>query len=407
MNFISNFIENFKMALDSIKSNKMRSFLTMLGIIIGISSVITIVSLGQGGQNTITGEFEKIGAATVSINVDATKAKQSDYITFDDIKQIRDKVDTVKYISPSMSKSGVAQSETSNKRANISGVSIDAFNIDNTEFLYGRAFNEREYQEGKAVIVIDEYAARSLFGYTDVTGKSIKVGPKTSPVKMTIIGVSKLDMGPFGGAENTNMPAFVTMPATTMKNIFSGEVTIDSITVMATSKNDGEAAGNGAKNILESRHNNRGQDVYKAQSLLKQLDQVNKVLGIFTAFISAVAAISLLVGGIGVMNIMLVSVTERTREIGIRKAIGATTNAILLQFLTESVIISLIGGIIGMLFGIGGAYIIGVFAKITPSLSPAAVIGAILFSSAVGIFFGIYPAKKAANLNPIDALRYE
>lgn len=407
MNFISNFIENFKMALDSIKSNKMRSFLTMLGIIIGISSVITIVSLGQGGQNTITGEFEKIGAATVSINVDTTKVKQNDYITFEDIKQIRDKVDTVKYISPSMSKSGVAQSETSNKRANISGVSVDAFNIDNTEFLYGRAFNEREYQEGKSVIVIDEYAAKSLFGYTDVTGKSIKVGPKTSPVKMTIIGVTKLDMGPFGGVDNTNMPAFVTMPATTMKNIFSGEVTIDSITVMATSKNDGEAAGNGAKNILESRHNNRGQEIYKAQSLLKQLDQVNKVLGIFTAFISAVAAISLLVGGIGVMNIMLVSVTERTREIGIRKAIGATTNAILLQFLTESVIISLIGGIIGMLFGIGGAYIIGVFAKITPSLSPVAVIGAILFSSAVGIFFGIYPAKKAANLNPIDALRYE
>lgn len=407
MNFISNLVENFKMALDSIKSNKMRSFLTMLGIIIGISSVITIVSLGQGGQNTITGEFEKIGAATVSISVDATKAKQSDYITFEDIKQIRDKVDTVKYITPSMSKGGVAQSDTSNKRANISGVSVDAFNIQNSEFLYGRAFNEREYQEGKSVVIIDEYAAKSLFGYTDVTGKSIKVGPKSSPVKMTIIGVTKLDMGPFGGGDNNQIPAFVTIPATTMKNMFSGEVTIDSITVMATSKNEGEAAGNGAKNILESRHNNRGKEIYKPQSLLKQLDQVNKVLGIFTAFISAVAAISLLVGGIGVMNIMLVSVTERTREIGIRKAIGATTNAILLQFLTESVIISLIGGIIGMIIGIGGAYIIGSFASITPSLSPAAVIGAILFSSAVGIFFGIYPAKKAAKLNPIDALRYE
>jgi putative ABC transport system permease protein len=407
MNFISNLVENFKMALDSIKSNKMRSFLTMLGIIIGISSVITIVSLGKGGQNTITGEFEKIGAATVSISVDTTKAKQSDYITFEDIKQIRDKVDTVKYITPSMSKGGVVQSDTSNKRANISGVSVDAFNIQNSEFLYGRAFNEREYQEAKAVIVIDEYAARSLFGYTDVTGKSVKVGPKSSPIKMTIIGVVKLDMGPFGGGTDTGMPAFVTMPATTMKNMFSGEATIDSITVMATSKNEGETAGSGAKNMLESRHNNRGKEIYKPQSLLKQLDQVNKVLGIFTAFISAVAAISLLVGGIGVMNIMLVSVTERTREIGIRKAIGATTNAILLQFLTESVIISLIGGIIGMIIGIGGAYIIGSFASITPSLSPAAVIGAILFSSAVGIFFGIYPAKKAAKLNPIDALRYE
>lgn len=406
MNFLSSLLENFKMAIESIKSNKMRSFLTMLGIIIGISSVITIVSLGQGGQNTITGEFEKIGTSTINVSVDNTKAEQSDYITYKDIEQIKEKVDTVKYITPTVSKNGVAISERKNKRASITGTNTDIFPIQNIEMLYGRGFNEREYIEGKPVVVIDEYAARELFGYTDVVGKNIKIGNRINPIKATIVGVYKLDMGGFS-FDVSQMPALIYTPATFMETMYSGEVSIDRITLMAINKDSRDAAGNGAKNILESRHNNRGKDKYKVENALKQLEQVNKVLGIFTAFIGAVAAISLLVGGIGVMNIMLVSVTERTREIGIRKAIGATTSAILLQFLTESVIISVIGGIIGMIVGITGAYIIGSFANITPSLSTGVIIGAILFSSAVGIFFGIYPARKAANLDPIEALRYE
>jgi putative ABC transport system permease protein len=406
MRFLSSIAENFKMAIDSIVANKMRSFLTMLGIIIGISSVITIVSLGQGGQNTITGEFEKIGAATINVSVDNTKAEPGDYITLKDVEQIKTKVDTIKYITPNVSKNGVAISETKNKRASITGGNVEMFAAQNSEFLYGRGFNEREYLEGKPVIVIDEVNARTLFGYIDVVGKSIKIGSRKSPVKATIIGVTKLDLGGFS-FDTSQMPALINTSVTFLQTMYPTDFTIDRLTLVAASKDLGEEAGNGAKNILESRHNNRGKDKYKVENALKQLDQINKVLGIFTAFIGAVAAISLLVGGIGVMNIMLVSVTERTREIGIRKAIGATTNAILLQFLTESVIISLIGGIIGMILGISGAYAIGSFANITPALSPGAVIGAILFSSAVGIFFGIYPAKKAANLNPIDALRYE
>jgi putative ABC transport system permease protein len=406
MRFFSNLLENFKMAIDSIISNKMRSFLTMLGIIIGISSVITIVSLGQGGQNTITGEFEKIGAATINVSVDSTKAELSDYITVKDIEQIKEKVDTIKYITPNVSKNGVAISDTKNKRSSITGGNADLFATQNSEFLYGRGFNEREYLEGKPVIVIDEVNARNLFGYTDVVGKSIKLGSRKSPVKATIIGVTKLDLGGFA-FDTSQMPALIYTSTTFVQKMYPTDFNIDRLTLVATSKDLGESAGNGAKNILESRHNNRGKDKYKVENALKQLDQINKVLGIFTAFIGAVAAISLLVGGIGVMNIMLVSVTERTREIGIRKAIGATTNAILLQFLTESVIISLIGGIIGMILGISGAYAIGSFANITPELSAGAIFGAIIFSSAVGIFFGIYPARKAANLDPIDALRYE
>lgn len=400
------FIENFKIALDSIRANKLRSLLTMLGIIIGISSVITIVSLGQGGQNTITGEFEKIGSTSVSIRVDGQKANKSDYITMEDINQIRNKITSVKYITPTLQKQGVVTSNKKSKRAYITGGNEELQYARNLEIIYGRFFNEREYLEGKSVIVVDEVAARKLFGYEDVVGKTIKVGSKNSPKQASIIGVIKSEMDMFGG-DDENIPAMVMAPVTLVQELYGSDNLIDSILISATSKELSETAGNSVLNILESRHNNKGRDIYKAEALMKQLEQINKVIGIFTAFIGAVAAISLIVGGIGVMNIMLVSVTERTREIGIRKAIGATTGTILLQFLTESVIISVVGGIIGMLLGVIGANIIGSFANIVPKVSWVVVASTILFSSAVGIFFGIYPAKKAAQMDPIDALRYE
>ncbi|WP_097028300.1 ABC transporter permease [Clostridium peptidivorans] len=400
------FIENFKIALDSIRSNKLRSLLTMLGIIIGISSVITIVSLGQGGQSTITGEFEKIGSTSVSIRVDGQKANKSDYITMKDINQIRDKIPSVKYITPTLEKQGVVTSNKQSKRAYITGGNEELQYARNLEILYGRFFSEREYIEGKSVIVVDEGTARKLFGYEDVAGKTIKVGSKNSPKQALIIGVIKSEMDIFGG-DDENIPAMVMAPVTFVQELYPSDNLIDSVLISATSKELSETAGNSAVSVLESRHNNKGRDIYKAEALMKQLEEINKIIGIFTAFIGAVAAISLVVGGIGVMNIMLVSVTERTREIGIRKAIGATTGTILLQFLTESVIISVVGGIIGMLLGVIGANIIGSFANIVPKISWVVVLSTILFSSAVGIFFGIYPARKAARMDPIDALRYE
>lgn len=393
------------MAIDSIVANKMRSFLTMLGIIIGISSVITIVSLGNGGQKSITGEFEKIGAATVKVTVNASKATKGDYITFEDVKQIQEKVPTVKYITPALQKRGSISTDKKEKMAFLSGVSEDDFYMDGYEMLYGRFFNQKEYQQGKQVLVIDENSAKAMFGYTDVVGKTVKAGKADAMKQFTIVGVTKAQGFMMGDSED--IPAICVVPATAVSQLYPEDNLMDSLVVTATSKEEAEATGNAVSNLLVNRHGNRGRDIYKAESMMKQLDQINKVLGIFTAFISAVAAISLLVGGIGVMNIMLVSVTERTREIGIRKAIGATTRTIMLQFLTESVIISLIGGIIGMIFGILGAEVIGMFAKISPVLSIKAIAGAILFSSAVGIFFGIYPARKAAKLDPIDALRYE
>lgn len=400
------FFENFKMSIDSIKSNKLRSFLTMLGIIIGISSVITILALGTGGKESVTGELEKIGSSTAQLKVNPQNATKSDYFTLNDVKAIKDKSSSVKYASPSIQKQGIAKTENKNKRAVISGGNTDINYIQNNEFLYGRFFNDKEVEEAKNVGIIDEFTAEYFFGYKDAVGESLLIGKNTMPKKITVIGVTKAT-GFMVGAPKDQIPAVITIPVTSLNNLYDGDGTIDNIYVLAESKDKVEDAASEAVNIVETRHNNKGNELYSAEQLMKQVDEINKVLDIFTSFISAVAAISLLVGGIGVMNIMLVSVTERTREIGIRKAIGATTSSILVQFLMESVIISLIGGLIGLVVGILGAFGLGSFAGVTPVLSIKHIILVILFSSSVGIFFGIYPARKAAKLNPIDALRYE
>lgn len=403
-----NLMENVKMALASIWANKMRSFLTMLGIIIGISSVIAVVSLGQGGQHTITGEFEKIGANTVLISVDSSKAERSDYITLEDVEQLKEKIPYIRYATPVFQVRGTASTRMKSKTAIIFGGTSDLYQIDNVELAYGRFFNDAEYDEGKPVAVIYSSAAKSLFKMEDVVGMTLDIGSEFAQKSFNIIGVVKSQVDMFSDlTDEENLPAIIYMPATTLNYLFGQYDITTQVYIVADSKENIESAGNLAVKMLENRHGNRGREIYTAEPLMKQLDEINNVLGIFTTFVAAVAAISLLVGGVGVMNIMLVSVTERTREIGIRKAIGARTGHILFQFLTESVIISCIGGILGLIFGIAGAYGLGSIAGISPHISPGTVIIAILFSSAVGIFFGIYPARKAARLNPIEALRYE
>ncbi len=396
--------ENIKMAIGSIKSNKMRSFLTMLGIIIGIASVIIIVSSGEGARRFMLSQFEQVGNTTITLSVNADEAETSDYISLDDIEAIKTSVPNVKGATPMERIMGKASCGKENLNCVITAGSPDLFSIDTREILYGRYFTEDEYQSSRRVAVIDETTANKLFGTSDAVGLNMDVKIKTTRVNLKIVGVVKGQSGEF---MYEDMPGYVYIPITTYLENASSTSTFDSFYVIAQGKEYTETVGTAATNLLAARHSTRGRDVYRAENMLAQMDQINSVMTLVQTFIAAVAAISLLVGGIGVMNIMLVAVTERTREIGIRKALGAKIGAILFQFLTESAILTLIGGLIGLSIGYVGSNVFCSFAHIVPVFTPTTIAFAIFFSGAVGIFFGIYPAYKAAHLSPIEALRHE
>lgn len=405
-----NIFDSLKMAMFSIKSNKMRSFLTMLGIIIGISSVIMILGVGGGAKSFMMGSMEQIGSSTVQINVDDKEATESDYITLDDITALKSKASHLKYISPQWGYYGSVSFKTKDNDAMIYGCS-DSFNyFMGTDMISGRFFSEEDYLSGRNVVVIDEMMAKIFFGTTNIAGTSVDVTVSGERMRLKIVGVAKSQTGNF---YMEGMPFYMYMPITTLCDSLGVNPTFSSVYMMADDPNFSEVMGNSAKTVLEARHSNRGRDIYRPQSLVAQVEMVSSMLNIVTGFISAVAAISLLVGGIGVMNIMLVAVTERTREIGIRKSLGAKTKSIMFQFLTESAILSLIGGMIGLVLGVLGAIGISTVVSsmagstITPDITLSHITLALGFSCSVGIFFGIYPAKKAAKLNPIDALRHE
>ncbi|MEG0229869.1 MAG: FtsX-like permease family protein, partial [Oscillospiraceae bacterium] len=371
-------------------------------VIIGISSVTLILALGQGGKAKMMSQLEAIGTNSVSISVNSSNTQN--LITDKDISVLKEKNKFIKYASASeTTMATVTLNKNNEKKAVISLGNSDLLKIASTEFLQGRNFNDEEYETAKNVIIIDELAANNIFGTIDCVGQSVSLSIKGKNITMTIIGVAKSLTASF---EMPDMPYIFYAPSKTINNAMGKDPTYKSIMISAIDENETETMGNTACAILENRHGVRGDNVYKAEMMIAQVDQINSVIDIFTTVMMLVAAISLLVGGIGVMNIMLVSVTERTREIGIRKALGAKTKSILTQFLTESAIITIVGGIIGLILGISCGYLIGSFVGFEPVFSIVTVSLAILFSAFVGIFFGIYPAKKAAKMNPIDALRF-
>lgn len=403
-----NILESIQVSISAIFANKMRSLLTMLGIIIGISSVITVVALGEGSQNIIDEEFEQFGTGsayfTVNWNEDYTI---KDLFTHDDIDVLKETFsDDLEAILPSVSENGKVKAK--NKKINImlTGGDANYIKIDKVNIIKGRYLMDGDVKGKRPVAIIDKEMALDLFGRTNVLGESIHVEFGESDASLVVIGIyekPKSTLQNMTGKSASN----VFLPVTTLEKLMNMGDSIWGIDISLSKEADIDSVKDKFISLIERRHNNEGQNKYRFQTAEGELESINKITGIITLVIGAIAAISLLVGGIGVMNIMFVSVTERTREIGIRKAIGAKRKDILLQFLIEAVIVSGIGGIIGTIIGVSLAFIISKFIKIPPSVSLKTIAIAWTFSAGVGVFFGIYPANKASKLDPIDALRYE
>lgn len=415
-----NITESLKIAIKCIKANWLRSVLTMLGIIIGITSVIMIVGAGTGVRDYIVGLIEDMGSNAVLVSVDATQATDNDYITLEDVENIKTKVSGVDRCSPMLMGFGQATIDKTATEATVMMVGVNSdvqFAMTNT-CDYGRFFSDEEYAANAPIAVMGIESAKNVFGYEDATNESITVSSSGKSMKIKVCGVANIDAmaNSLGGGGNigqmfqtgSDKPVIALfLPCTTLTQITGASSKLSSVFVIAEEGADYDAVGNAAVNYLKASHGNYSKGMYTAQNMATYIEIVDIIMQVLTAFIACVGAISLIVGGIGVMNIMLVSVTERTREIGIRKSLGAKTGVITMQFLTESIILCLIGGIIGVVLGISGAFAACSVIDIQPKISVWLVLLALLFSSGVGLFFGIYPARKAAQLSPIEALRSE
>lgn len=381
----------------------------MLGIIIGISSVIMVISVGNGVRGQVNSELEGIGSGQIAFYVDNTRKDTTVTFNQSDFDAIQDQIEHVKGVTPSYGAWGTAEGPKGDFDINLSGGTVGLQYASKDPIIKGKYFTQNDYDAANNVCVITESSAVALFGTTDVVGMSFDATFWGITQEMRIIGIRKDNASTLINMMNEGMNYIqAEVPITFMANklgYYTDEIT--QFYVIADSTEYCTEVAAKVMALLESRHNVRGENQIMTQSFADVSSQFDTILGFITIFISFVAAISLLVGGIGVMNIMLVSVTERTREIGIRKALGARTGSVLLQFLAEAGIITLLGGIIGIILGVLGAVGVGAVAGIKASINLSTVLFASLFSCGVGIFFGIYPARKAAKLSPIEALRHE
>ena len=400
--------ESFLMAWASLIANKMRSILTMLGIIIGVAAVIALVSIGNGVKQDIQNSISSLGSNLLMVMPGAPRTpgvrpsagsmkslKVSDY-------EAISKLDGVKAASPMTNGSYVVIYQNKNWTTSVSGVSYNYLDVNNWSMKSGRFLSEKNVQNRERVAVVGKTVVKNLFGDEDPVGAEIRV--KNIPFR--IIGVLN---SKGSGAMGNDQDDMVIIPYTTAMERVEGVDYLRMIYVVGKDENGIDRLQSDIENLLRVRHGikDTNLDDFNIQNMNSIMETMEETTGTLTLFLGAVAAISLVVGGIGIMNIMLVSVTERTREIGVRKALGATYNVIVTQFLIEAVVISLMGGIIGIILGVGSSKLIGMASGMSTVISIPTIVMSFAFSMAIGLVFGIYPARKAAKLNPIDALHYE
>ena len=397
------------MAWRSLAANKLRTFLTMLGVIIGVTSVIALVSVGMGVKKNVVDSISRLGSNMLIVMPGSSNrggprgaAGSMTTLTFDDAEAIKNKIKNISYVSPTVSSSYQVVYGHENWNTTVTGVIPEYVAIQSLEIKSGLFFSQHDVDVRNRVAVIGPTVASNLFGEINPVGKKIRVG--NAPY--TIIGVLNSKGQSSGGQDQDDV---VLIPLTTAQERLIGITYVRSINVQVSDADKMDEVQSNIEKLLRQRHRIRAgaEDDFNVRNLTTLMETMTSTTTMITLLLGAIAGISLIVGGVGIMNITLASVTERTREIGIRKAIGATYSSIMLQFLIESTMISVIGGIIGIFIGIGAAQAISKFGNFTTVISSWSIVASFGFSLFVGVFFGILPARKAARLDPIDALRYE
>lgn len=403
------FTELLKMAGLSLVANKLRTILTMLGIIIGVSAVIAMVSVGMGVRKNVTDSISRLGSNLLMVMAGSANrggvrggAGSVQTLTYDDAKAIKAKIKDVAYVSPTAQTSSQVVYGHENWSTTVTGVIPEYVAIQSLTMQSGIFFSEHDVDVRNRVAVIGTTVATNLFGSVNPVGKKIRIG--NAPY--TVIGLIASKGQSSVGQDQDDV---VLIPLTTAQERLLGITYVRNINVQVADADKMDEVQANIEKLLRQRHRIRAgaDDDFNVRNLTSLMETMTETTTMITLLLGSIAGISLVVGGIGIMNIMMVSVTERTREIGIRKAIGATYNSIMMQFLIESTMISILGGIVGIFIGIGLAQAISKFGGFTTVISGASIVASFGFSLFVGIFFGMLPARKAARLDPIDALRYE
>ena len=398
-----------KVATQSILKNKMRTLLTMLGIIIGVGAVIVMVAVGQGAQSQIQQQINNLGTNMIVITPGSSSqggvsrgAQSFNRLTLDDAEKLRREGLLLSAVSPVIFTRTQVIGGQGNWRTTINGVSTDYQLIRDWQLSSGRFFDQSEVRSMRKVAVLGHTVAENLFPGEDAVGQQVQL----RNVPFQIIGVLEEKGQTASGSDQDDV---ILAPYTTVQNRLSGWSRIFQILASTSSPGDVAPAQEEIRAIMRESHDLAAweDDDFDVRNQTDLADAAQGTTEVMTLLLAAIASISLLVGGIGIMNIMLVSVTERTREIGIRMAIGARGTDVLTQFLVESIVMSVLGGAIGVGVGFAGASLLGRLTGWSTVISPETILVALVFSAGVGIFFGFYPARKAAALNPIEALRYE